>query len=171
VFLALPAVLGALKALEWLRLRSQHLRLSIVAGTLAVAFLILSGFTGQLLGGSTGQLPLDNSGFYYDAYYTDAQDVGLANWLKTNYAGGYPIDADSFTRMKIMANAGITTLDGLTPGEITRQSYVVLAGANVTGDRVALYYNGQLLFYQYPTSFLDNSKNLIYSTNHTRVYH
>jgi hypothetical protein len=173
VFLALPITLGTMKLLGWLRLRSKRLRLTLVTGALAAFFLVVSGWLGALTGGTNAALPLANSGFYYDAYYTSAQDEALFSWLQTNYPTGYPIDADSFTRMKIMANTGIVTLDGISPGEISRQSYVVLTGANVTDDRVALYVpdNGSLAFYQYPMGFLDNHKDLIYTTNATRVYH
>ncbi len=171
MFLALPIVLTGVQILKWLKVRSAQLRLALVTTAAALSFLVISGFTPTLFGASVGQLPLSNSGFYYDAYYTDSQDIGLATWLKTNYPAGYPINSDTFARMKIMSNAGITTVDGLTPSEISKKSYVVLAGANVTEDMVGLYYHGVQLFYKYPTSFLDNNKNLIYSTNHTRVYH
>jgi len=173
VFLVIPALLGAKQLFAWLRIRRERVWLSIIMGALALSFLVLSGFVSELLGGSVAALPLSNSGFYYDAYYTSNQDISTFAWIKDNYPAGYPINTDSFTRMKLLANTGITALDGITPDQITRQSYVVLTGINVTEDRVGLYYsvNGQLLFYQYPTQFLNSDKNLIYSTNSTRVYH
>jgi uncharacterized membrane protein len=171
VFLSLPIALGLMKLLGWLKLGSQRMRVTLITAAFASAFLVLSGFVNGLVGGAGSSLPLSNSGFYYNAYYTDSQDASLFSWLKTNYQAGYPINTDTFLRMKIMANTGITTVDGLTPGDISKPSYVVLAGENVTADRVSLYFGGQLMAYQYPTGFLDNNKNLIYSTNETKVYH
>lgn len=173
VFLALPVTLGAMKLLGFLRLRSKQARLTVITAVMAACFLITSGFVGALTGGTNQQLALANNGFYYDAYYTDAQDMATFTWLEGNYQTGYPINSDTFTRMKIMANTGIVTVDGVTPGEISKQSYVVLTGANVTADRVAMYVpaNGSLLDYTLPMSFFDNDKNLIYATNATRVYH
>lgn len=172
VFLALPILWGAFQILAWLKIKSERLRQSIVMSAFAVAFLFLCGFIPQLIGGAVGQLSLNNAGFYYDAYYTSKADTALFNWLSINYQRGYPIKSDMFLRMKIMANTGITTEDNLTPGGISKQSYVVLANENVTQDRVALYYKGgELLFYKYPTNFLDNGKNLLYSNSEIKVYH
>ena len=172
VFLALPIVWGALQLLAWVRIRSKRFAQSIVMSLLALAFLFLSGFIPQLVGGAVGQLSLNNSGFYYDAYFTSKADTALFTWLDAHYQRGYPIKSDMFLRMKIMANTGITTEDNLTPGGISKQSYVVLANQNVTAERVAHYYTGgALIFYQYPTNFLDNDKNLLYSNSETKVYH
>ncbi len=173
VFLALPVTLAALQILAWMRIKSARIRTSIVAGTFSLAFLFLTGFIPQLLGGAVGQLALNNSGFYYDAYYTTRSDTAMFAWLKTNYQRGYPINSDTFLRMKIMANTSITTVDGLTPGSIQRESFVVLANQNVTDYRVSFYYTaaaGELVFYRTPTNFLDDHKNLVYSSGDTKVY-
>ena len=172
VFLALPVTLAAMQILVWLKVKSEQIRTSIVAAGFGVAFLFLTGFIPQLLGGSVQQLALGNSGFYYDAYYTTRADTAMFTWLNNNYQRGFPINSDSFLRMKIMANTGITTVDGITPGELSLKSYVVLANQNVTDSRVSLYSKGQgdLLFYQYPVNFLDTRKDLVYSSGDTKVY-
>ncbi len=172
VFLALPVTLAALQILSWMRIRSKQVRTSIVAVGFSFAFLFISGFIPQLLGGSVGQLALNNSGFYYDAYYTSRADAAMFDWLKSNYQSGYPIHSDAFLRMKILANTSITTIDGITPGSLDQKSFVVLANENVTANRVSLYTKnqGDLLFYNYPLGFLSDHKNLVYSSNATKVY-
>lgn len=48
---------------------------------LALIFLHTSGFIPQLTGGYSPQLSLNNSGFYYDAYYVTADERQSAAWL------------------------------------------------------------------------------------------
>ena len=53
-----------------------------ISGAVAVAiFLSTTGLIPQILGGYPAQLNLNNSGQYYDIYYTDAQDVAAVSWL------------------------------------------------------------------------------------------
>ena len=170
IFLGVPIIIGAMELLRWLRLGSERVRLALLASGLAVAALLLTGTFAQLTGGTAASLPYSNSGFYYDAYYTTSDELATYAWLGNHYQPGSNLNTDSFSRMKLLANTGITSLDGLTPGEITKDSFVMLDGTAVTDNRVALYFRGQLIFYRYPTTFLNANKNLVYSTSTTRIY-
>lgn len=78
--LALPII----AALIWIgTLVTKHVNriYACVAVFLACIFLHTSGFLTQITGAYTPQLALNNSGFYYDAYYTTDSERSAATWL------------------------------------------------------------------------------------------
>lgn len=78
--LALPIIAG----LVWIGTLATKKVMRIYAGVafiLAFMFLHTSGFLPQVTGGYAPQLALNNSGFYYDAYYTTQPEREAASWL------------------------------------------------------------------------------------------
>jgi hypothetical protein len=51
-----------------------------------------------------------------------------------------------------------------------RDSYVFLGFTTTTKGQATANYNGDPLIYQYPVGFLDASKDLVYSTNQSKIY-
>ncbi len=166
---ALPALLGLLKGLGWLRLPRQF-TLPALAIFFSLSFLTISGVAGRVTGGVPPTLQTANAGLYYDGYYTTSGDLALYRWLDANYPDGYPLYSDYFLRLKLRAGTGINAREGIVPGQIPRQSYVVLGGPNVTDGRVDAYQDGQVISFQTPERFFDENKSLIYSSPSARVY-
>lgn len=78
--LALPIIAGVI----WLGTLITKNVTAIYSGAavfLAFIFLHTSGFLPQVTGGYAPQLSLNNSGFYYDAYYTTEEERRTAEWL------------------------------------------------------------------------------------------
>jgi uncharacterized membrane protein len=162
-------ILAGLEIFGWYKSLAKYAHV-IIMSMIGVLFLFLSGVVGAVTGGTNGTLQLSNSGFYHDAYYTTDSDIAAFKWLTSNAQSGYPVFTDSFSRMRLRTITGEVTLDNLTPTAISRDSYVLMNGANVTKDRVALYYHGQLLYYEYPRPFLDSTKDLLYSSDRNQVW-
>ncbi|HVQ44896.1 MAG TPA: DUF2206 domain-containing protein [Candidatus Saccharimonadia bacterium] len=150
----------------------------IIPSALAIAFLLSStGVFTTLLGGYPGQLHLANSGKYYDLYYPHASEERAADWLESTNTifyhrgnGGSGIYADQPTYAKIQSFTSLSLKGGLYPGLIKRNAYVFLGYTNVTKQQALLSVDGDVITYQYPLQFLDDQKDLLYSSQTTRIY-
>lgn len=123
-----------------------------------------------LTGGYKPALSTANNGFYYEAYYTHADEIAGFQWLADHAPTGSVVFADEFARRKMITYAGIYARASLAPAAITKDSYVFLSDANITFDRVPFYYDGTLLYEQPPLDFLHATKNLIYRNGNVRIY-
>ena len=145
----------------------------------AVLFFVSStGLITQGLGGYTAQLHLNNQGPYYDNYYLHKTEVAGITWLdsvvgsKASNAAEVQseVQTDRYSLNKVDSLSGIGAGNDIFPGLIRRNSYVYVGYTNVHKQEASLYYNGNQITYTYPLLFLDQNKNLVYSTSGSRVY-
>jgi len=171
LFLALPIVLACMWVLGKMRL-SVVWQTRIVGATLVLFFLLLSGFVPTLTGGYKPVLALNNSGLYYEAYYTHQDEIAADQWLVTNSPKGSRVYADEFARRKMVTYTGSTIFAQpiLVPGGIPIDSYVYLSNANVTFNDVPLYYNGNVISHTVPYVFLNANKNILYNSGQVVIY-
>lgn len=59
---------------------------------------------------------------------------------------------------------------GIYPGLVNRDSYVYLGFNNVTNGSAYALYNNNGFIYNYPLEFLENNKNLLYSSSQAKIY-
>jgi len=171
MFLALPIVL-VLLSLCSLLFSSSKAQLLLCSAILLFFFVMLSGLVPQLTGGARPPLPLNNYGFYYDAYYTHAQEVSSIDWIAENADPGVPIQSDVyFTNVRMLAYSDIAPLAGLYPATIQKNAYVYLDYNNVKTQTVVQDVDANLLYYHFPVSFLDNNKDLIYNNGGSEIYY
>lgn len=159
--------------------RNQWLSRVIPAAIALLFFLASTGVIPQLLGGYQSQLQLNNSGQYYDVYYTHIQELAAANWLNKLAAQTvkHPrqklqLQTDQFMIGKLSAYAS-PKLDieaQIYPGLVRQDAYVLLGYQNVVKQQTTLSYNGDMITYQYPLQTLSQDKNLVYSNGSTEVY-
>jgi uncharacterized membrane protein len=169
VVLALPIVLTCIWLLGLVRI-SQKWAIRLVGIGMVIFFFILSGFLPSLTGGYKPSLPLNNIGFYYEAYYTHQDEVSAISWLKSDTPVGSRVYSDEFARRRMIAYAGIFSQPTLAPNTIPMDSYVYLSQGNVTTDKIPVYYNGNLIYYSIPYNFLNANKNLVYTSQDVRIY-
>ncbi len=163
VLLALPISLGFLFIAQ-LVLRRSWAALASYSILLLMFFVVLSGFVPQLTGGSRPALPLNNGGFYYDAYYTHAEEVAGFVWLKEVYDAKYPLQSDRyFVGTKMQSYVGLAPETRLLPGVVKRNSYVILGYTNARSGNVIEFVNGDVVYYRLPITFLDDNKNEVYN--------
>lgn len=136
-------------------------------------FLSSTGVFSELLGGYQAQLHLNNSGTYYDEYYMHAQELAADNWLintivkKDSHAS---VQTDLDTSIRLDSVTGYQAQNDITPNQIETYSYVLL-GYNDTVNRQAfISFDGNTITYNYPTQFLNNNKNLLYSNGGSEIY-
>lgn len=169
VFLALPVILISYWFLSVIRIPVVWIP-RVIGTILFVSYIVLSGFISHFAGGDKPALALSNSGLYYQAYYTHQDEISADVWIKDNTPVGSRIYSDEFARRKMIAYSGVFSQPTLLPEAIPIDSYVYLSEGNTKFDSIPVYYNGQLTFYKIPYSFLDNNKNLVYTTGAVDIY-
>jgi uncharacterized membrane protein len=170
IFLGLPIILAPL-ALSSIILSDVKKQLFFSSAILLFFFALLSGFIPQLTGGARPLLPLNNYGFYYDSYYTHAQEISSIRWIAKNGDPYTPVQADTyFSNIKMIAYSNIAPVVGLYPETIQRDSYVYLDYNNVTTQTVIQDVGGDLLYYHFPLEFLNSNKNLIYNNGGSEIF-
>jgi hypothetical protein len=175
MFLGIFTVLGSIALFAWLP--SQVLRVAAPILLAVLFFLSSTGVITQALGGYYPQLNLNNSGTYYDLYYTHAQEIAGIDWLnnlasQTQNGRYFPVDiqADQFMFNKLGNYSSLEATSDIYPGLIMKNSYVLLGYSNVMQNQATVSYNGNLITYTYPTQFLNQQKNLVYSNGGTEIY-
>jgi uncharacterized membrane protein len=116
--LALP-IIAALVWFSALITRNIHRAYVSVASLLALIFLHTSGLIPQVTGEYAPQLALNNSGFYYDAYYTNDSERKAASWLvpylKNDKASSVAFDAYAPLRFSDTSQDQLTVTSPFTP--------------------------------------------------------
>lgn len=138
-------------------------------------FVSTTGLLPQILGGYPPQLSLNNSGQYYDIYYTHPQEVAAVGWL-AGKPGVLPdgVQAENFSdRFAFTAPSDVTgrqSIADIYPSLVTQSSWVILGYSTVHTGRATTYYDGDLITYLYPIGFLQASKNLVYNNGGAEIY-
>jgi uncharacterized membrane protein len=148
------------------------------AFTVAIVFFVsLVGVLPQALGGYPAQLNLNNSGSYYDIYYTHPQDISAVQWLQSRIstgATGKPqpeVQIDPFVFQELQTFSTLNLYPVNFPALLQRNAYVFLGYQTVTGGEEATAdINDDLINYNYPTALLNSTDNLVYSSNGSRIY-
>lgn len=185
MFFSIFIVLGLYWTLKIFFIRSTRIRETFVMIFILVFFFILSGVVPQLMGGYYPQLPLNNNGAYYNMYYTHNSELHTLKWVDPYVNNQSQLQSDSFDSVisnrsllqsdsfdsaKIRTYANTLPIAATFPAVVKKSSYVYLNYSNTIFNSVYLYYSGGLLVYNYPIQFLNENKNLIYSTSETKIY-
>lgn len=169
VLLALPVTLGFLAAWS-LIIRKARRRLIVFGGFIVAFFLVLSGFIPQLIGGGRPALTLNNSGFYYDAYYIHGGEMDAYAWLK-EASVDIPVQSERyFSDIRLLTYSDIGARPRILPEATLKDSLVFYSYLNTTRDSVIEFIDGDVLYYTIPSEFFDDNKNRIYDSGQTRIY-
>jgi uncharacterized membrane protein len=172
ILIAPILVVGSIAAFSFL----GHLWATRLATLVAVGvFVSTIGLLPQVLGDYPAQLSLNNSGLYYDIYYTHPQEVAAVNWL-AGKPGVLPsgIQAESFTNRFYFTSpsevSGQQVITDIYPSVVRQSSWLILGYSTLRTGRATTYYDGDLLTYIYPIGFLKMTKNLIYNNGGAEIY-
>ena len=141
-----------------------------MATVLVGFFLVLSGLIPALTGGYRATLAVSNSGVYYEAYYSHANELAADIWLSTHAAPGSIVQADEFNRRQLITFTGIYARTSLVPAGLPRDSFVYLSDGNAQASSVAFYSGGTLLRHSLPTAFLRDQKDKVYTAGEAAIY-
>lgn len=170
VLLAIPISLSFL-FIAGLIFRKDEKKLLFFGAVLAAFFLILSGFVTQFTGNGRPLVTLNNSGFYYDAYFSHTQEVRAFQWLKNAADPKYPVQSDRYlSNIKMQTYGNVYPEGGLLLETIKKDAFVYLSYSNVKTSNVIEFIGGDVVYYQFPIKFLEDNKNLIYSNSGSKIY-
>jgi uncharacterized membrane protein len=144
--LALP-IIAALIRMATLVTKDTTRVYAFVSVFLGLVFLHTSGFIPQLTGGYTPQLSLNNSGFYYDAYYVTEDQKQAANWTCQSLPGPTPKAYDAYAKLRVdtdCANHMVST----SPMDNFMHAYVYNYGPNVRDGTYMVNINSNLYYYK-----------------------
>jgi uncharacterized membrane protein len=165
---ALPAILFLVWCCKGVAARFSK---RLIAAGLVLAFLVASGLTAQLAGG-TPTANLNNFGDDYQRFYASDTDVAAAQWLASSRGAGQPLFADQYAdlRLKPYNNTGQNYFPDVTPESVSVGSYVYANHTNIIDDTAYAWADGQLVRYQFPRFFLAVNKDLLYSNGQAEIY-
>ena len=173
VFFAPVIVFGSMTVFAWIG--EKRARVAACAVCLGF-FLYTSTIIPQLLGNNLAELNLNNSGNYYNLYYTTPQDANAIAWLGAQPdVLSYPIQASPDARRWEPTNpnsiVGERVIDEY-PTLVYQDGWVILGTiATQTGVSFSLEPNtGAIIGYKYPTELLHNYKNLVYTNGGATIY-
>jgi uncharacterized membrane protein len=155
----LPSILFAEKLFFFMR------RYALVgaAGLFAFLYLNLSGFIPQLTGGFPPQLPLNNSGVYYDFFYTHTSDINGTQWLAKN--------RDPKSDLKFDSSAALPLVPfkyGVGLVKSSNKGYLYVDHADTQRHTFRTIINGD--FIEYTNASATKNKNLIYASQYAKIY-
>lgn len=169
LFLSLPIFLGfaSLFSIIFKDIKKQYY---LVAFTLLMFFLVLSGVIPQITGGTRPLMYLNNSGLYFDSYLVHAEEVYSSRWISQYSGAKIPVQAAHFSDIKMIAYGKLAPYIELLPETTKRHSFVYLNYDNVRTENILEIVYGDVIYYKFPMQFLRNNKNLIYSNGGSQIY-
>lgn len=172
IMLTLPMILGLYFIWRTLFIRKEKLIFFISSLIILIYFIFPSGLVNQFAGG-TGYLQLNNFGEYYNRYYFHKSEQSSLQWMSDHYDKNSYIYADTYAKLKILPFSSIkqNIITDILPSVIDKNAYVYSSYSN-TIDKlaIAINRNTQEISYNFPSNFLNNNKNKIYSNGYSELF-
>jgi hypothetical protein len=168
MIVSLPAVLVLVGLLRKAPLLARKILVSTLLG---LSFIIAAGLVTQFVGG-TPTANFNNTGADHDHFYIYQTDVAAAKWLNTQYDNDRDVVyADRYASLRLTANSGIThgIMPDVTPDTLAQEAYVYADHTNVV-QRLTSSGDGSGYTFTFPSDFLQQNKNLLYSNGSAEIY-
>ncbi|HSX35238.1 MAG TPA: glycosyltransferase [Candidatus Saccharimonadales bacterium] len=145
-----------------------------VAGTLVIAYgTATTGLVNQI-GFRAGDINLSGNNETYSRYYTTDADVSALRWLEAAKNPRGVINFDRYTRLNAYAyTPNMSThvaVPTVLPGRVEPSFYVYRSAVNAETGTAYTKYNDTAAGFVYPTAFVNNYKDAIYSGGGATIY-
>jgi uncharacterized membrane protein len=144
----------------------------VAAGALALTLAGGSGLTNAFVGGGEA-VNLANTGEDYEHFYITTPEVAAAQWLGPLIRPGQLVYADRYGALRLAATVGAPqglTLD-VTPMTMNQSAWVYADRTNVVDDRASILFGSSTTTYVFPTLFLNQNFNVVYTNGSSEAYH
>jgi len=168
MFVSMPFILIIIWLLRRFSARTiRFLTTSIVVLSFAIASGIITQFVGGLPSAN-----LNNFGQDYNNFYIQQSDIASAQWLGSQYRSNSIVYADNYGSLRLTSakTRMYNQLNNLTPLTISTNSFVYADYTNVRDGLADKQISSKQFSYQFPTSFLQHNKNLVYSNGYSEIY-
>jgi rhamnosyl/mannosyltransferase len=156
-----------------LRKRFTAFVLPAAAGLVLAYGLSTTGLVNQI-GFRAGDVNLSNNNETYSRYYTTDADVSALRWLEAAKSPQAVINFDRYTRLNAYAyTPNMSThvaVPSVLPGRIEPSFYVYRSAVNSETGTAYNKYNDAAASFAYPSAFVNNYKDTIYSGGGATIY-
>jgi rhamnosyl/mannosyltransferase len=145
-----------------------------VVGALVIAYgAATTGLINQI-GFRAGDINLSSNNETYNRYYTLDADVSALRWLEDSKNPSAVVNFDRYTRLNAYAyTPNMSThvaVPTVLPGRIEPSFYVYRSAINAETGTAYTKYNDTAASFVYPTAFVNNYKDTIYSGGGATIY-
>ena len=169
VVLSVAIVLGA-QAFS-LRLKKIFLPLILIV---VLGYLICNSGLANQLAFRVSNVNLDNGGATYDGTYTTNGEVDSLLWLSSRSSNlQSPINFDRYSILNAAAYTdipGYQLRQGSFPSQFLINGYVYASSTNFNKGLTYDIDGNLVIAYNYPTAFLNDNKNIIYSDKDSAIF-
>jgi uncharacterized membrane protein len=139
---------------------------------LVIAFVGNSGLAVPVVGGDP-PLILSNNGEDHAAFYPETQEKVTAAWLAKTVQPSRVIYADYYAQLRLdqFTNLRSGVFVDITPRTIDQHAWVYASTANVVGHRTWGPTSSGVLDIAFPSAFLREYFDVVYSTGATEIFH
>lgn len=140
--------------------------------TIVLGYFVSTTGVIRYIASGRADINLSNSGETFDRYYTYANEVRALKWLELNN-DGERINFDRYSILRAQAYTSIPIAqmaEGMLPTDIGIDSYVYASNTNTKKQVVFDSISKKLIMYNFPSSFVEERKDTIYSSGDTRIY-
>lgn len=163
-----PAVIFALTGA--VRLFGARAGAVTSAAVLAGCLVSTSGLLPQLTGDFPPQLNLNNSGAYYRAYYTSADDLTAARWVDAHLTAGTLLSVDSADFRTLRSMARLYPLEGMAPAMVPARAYLEVSQVGPDRAEAVAIARDRILTYTFPLHCVAAVRPLVYAVGTHRIY-
>jgi len=168
IFLSIALITG-IDSILWLI--KEPIRRVIISILILITFLNLQGIFLPVIGG-VAALQFYNQGTDFEKFYMLKAELNGVNWLEKNRDIRNTIYGDTFAGLRVRKETGLFTNPTILPVVLANDAlgYVYLSRTNKVDNKTQVSLSGRLLRYVYPTPYLNDHKNLVYSNRSSSVY-
>ena len=168
--LALPTLLGLAYFARGVRRLATHAA-SVALVVVLVYWVFTLGLAAEVLGGSA-PVHYNNFGLQYSRFYLQAPEAAAMRWLGRTAAGEAPIHADMYAATRLLPYAGIpaSQVDVQMVPPFLPGGYVFASRTNVVEGMTFARVNNREISFTYPTAYLEENRNTVYSNGSATVY-
>jgi uncharacterized membrane protein len=167
ILLTITAIIGGLRLLKITRIN-----IPVLCAVLVIYLLFSSGFIAQIFGGPAF-VNLNNLGKSYEEYYIHESEILSSNYLFINFNKNYLLYADYVSILRLNhLRYKIKILKNIFPGTMSKNSYVYASETNIQSERTfnAIGKSDLSISFNFPTIFLNNNKNKIYTNGGSQIF-
>ncbi len=145
----------------------------VMIGFVAVYFVFTSHMLSYLFNSPSVPANLANQGNEYTYRYAHRTDVALGEWLTANVRSDETISGDSLARDRLRITLdprrSQAMLNTVLPSALPRNGYVI-RNTRVNANAAYDSFESALFIYNYPTQFLTDKKNIVYSNSENQLF-
>jgi uncharacterized membrane protein len=150
--------------------KKNHIKILILF--LILYFIVFSGLAYQIFGGLEVSQKLNNAGLSYGKFYVHKNEVVGSDWLYTNKEKSIQIYSDIHTKGKLELSSKYSTrpIMDILPFFYSHNGYLYSGYKNKIFGVTTVAFRNTIIYYNFPTEFLNENENKIYNNGGSEIF-